>query len=298
MACAILAVSAGLLTDSARGNIVWETAFADEQAISSGSLYTDPGGVTTTFSTTVVSDSDGGTFDLSLYRNTDYFTVEADVLGRHTGYLELSFNNENSDPADYLELTLSFSEAVSELQFSLLDVDSGNWDDGVEVFVNGTTNARDTSAWTAHPYAGPDNESYMHGFEGLGFNAGNGQAHGNIDFDFGSLLISSLTVRYFSTDDAGTNPGGQVVGLSDVTYTQPVAEATALGCCAVFFVIVGLSTVRRVWPQPARRLASASTREMSPRALPVRGAGPAGDGSLGPVTHPGFLPATHWAHAA
>jgi hypothetical protein len=62
-------------------------------------------------------------------------------------------------------------------------------------------------------------------FEGLAHGDGdaspNGSTDGNIDFDFTGIGISSLTLRYFSTDDAPANPSGQLMGISDMTWIVP-----------------------------------------------------------------------------
>ena len=125
--------------DSLSADLVWEDHFVDEDAITTGSsVFADATNIT--FTTTVVSDSDGGTFDLTPVRSASFFSFESGIAGNHTGYLEMTFDNENDDPADYLELSIDFQNAVTNLQFSILDLDgspTSAWDDGVEVFFNG-----------------------------------------------------------------------------------------------------------------------------------------------------------------
>ncbi len=214
-----------------RADMAWETVFADEQAVNHGSQVTG-GGTTVTFSTLVFSDSDGGTFDLGPGRNTSYFSFESGVTGNHTGYVELSFDNENDDPADYLELGLSFGQALTGFQFSILDLDATaglNWDDGVEVFVNGV-NVRTNPAWYTFGSAVLlDTKTYLDGFEAGTTSAAATQTIGNVNFNFGSLNVNSIAIRYRSTDDAVANPSAQFVGISDLSFSlAPVPQPGSL----------------------------------------------------------------------
>ena len=265
-------------TSRLQADIVWEDHYSDEDVIVNGSSFTTSTGADVTFNTSVYSDSDGGTFDLSLTRsNSDYFTFEAGQTGAHTGYLELAMDNQNNDPADYLELTLTFDRAITNLQFSLLDVDSGSWDDGVELFYNGSNNARDSSSIsvTTGSVNGIDNESYMHGWEGFGSGAASNSTDGNIDFDFGTLHVTSLRIRFLSTDDANSNPGGQFIGLSDMTFTNAVPEVASTWLMAVFGIVVlcGRWLSKRVWLAVPTSLFDHNQRlflTSSPRAEPER----------------------------
>jgi hypothetical protein len=229
-----------------RADLAWETVFTDEQAVNNGSQVTG-GDTTVTFSTLVFSDSDGGTFDLGPGRNTSFFSFESGVTGNHTGYIELSFDNENNDPADYLELGLSFSQALTGFQFSILDLDATgglNWDDGVEVFVNGV-NVRTNPAWYTFGSAVQlDTKPYLDGFEAGTTSAASTQTIGNVNFNFGSLNVNSISVRYRTTDDAVANPSAQFVGISDLSFTlAPVPEPVALPALA--FALTVFALVRR-----------------------------------------------------
>ncbi len=236
----LLSLSAGM----GRADLVWENFFTDEQSIGDGTVLNTGSGINVTINRVVFSDSDGGTFDLGLYDNSDYFTFESGQQGGHFGFLEATFDNQNNDPADYLELTLLFSVAISNLNFSLLDVDSGSWDDAVEVFYNGSLNARDNASfYTLGSTNILDNETYMHGFEGNGSGANFDETIGNIDFHFGATQITSVRIKYFSTDDADLDPGGQRLGVSDLSFTKAVPEPSAVAMMGVF-ASAGLIVVR------------------------------------------------------
>jgi hypothetical protein len=227
-----LAVAALVFPGAAAANLIeWETHFTDEIAIADGVSIVAGDGVGVTLQWNVFSDNDGGTFDLTPHTSgVDYVTSEHDSLGNHAGFIELGLDNENDDPADYVELTLSFSVPVIGLQFSVLDVDSGGgnaWDDGLILSYNGGTNIRtDFALFTLpselQPAVSLDNEPGYEGFEGWnGRNATNFQTRGNIGVDFAGVAISDVTFRYFSTDDAQANPAGQRIGIADLLWSIP-----------------------------------------------------------------------------
>jgi hypothetical protein len=251
LAATLVTILAGLsFGEDARGDLVWQSfGFSNGQAIVDGTTLTASTGTGVTIGRSEFSDNDSGGNDITPGGNADYVTYQPRRLGGQSRYLELSLDNISNDPADYVELTLAFDQAVTDLQFSLLDVDGNNgWDDGVEVYYNGL-NVRDDPSILAinGSYNMPDDKPYMHGWEGIGRNAGNGRDVANIDFDFGALAISSLTIRFFSTTDAATNPAEQEIGLSDLTFSSSsaVPEPSAMACLGVFAVLLAVAQIRR-----------------------------------------------------
>jgi len=224
-------------------DIVWEDHFVDEQAITPGTSL-NSGGTTVNLTPSFFTDSDGGTPDIVAERSATFNSFEAGTTGNHSGYLEFTFNNENDDPVDYVQLDLDFTTAIRDVRFSLLDVDGStvnSWDDGVTVFINGI-NVRTNPAWyQLGSVVIEDNEAGFDGFEGIPQSAGANETTGNIDFDFGLLEINSISIRYFSTDDAIANPASQFIGLSDIQFTavpEPNSAVILLGA-------LGLLTLRR-----------------------------------------------------
>ena len=141
--------------------------------------------------------------------------------GNHTGYLSLGFNNANDDPDDLIKLDLDFNKAVTGLSFKLLDVDQSKgktFDDGVEIYADGVNikNLSGVNIVTGDNVFA-DNEPYMNGFEGRG-DAKSSSESANINISFGSTEVSTLEIKYFSTDDAITNPDGQKIGISDLDF--------------------------------------------------------------------------------
>lgn len=202
------------------GSLVWEEqGLRDESAVATGSSFDVGNGVTATVNWQIVNES--GSF--VAHAGEDFVSYDSGTTGNHAGYLSLGFDNSNDDPNDLIQLSLDFNQAVTGLTFSLLDVDQSSgkkFDDGVEIYADGVNikNLAGVNIVTGTNVMA-DNEPYMNGFEGRG-NAGasNSSIDGNIDISFGSTEISSLEIKYFSTDDALSNPGSQKIGISDFNF--------------------------------------------------------------------------------
>jgi hypothetical protein len=236
---------ATVFSGTANADVVWEDIFTDEQTITNN-LVVAAGGTSLSFETTVFSDSTGGTFDLAPVRSASHFSFEESTTGNHAGYIELTFDNENDDPDDFLELSINFGNPVVNLSFDLLDVDGENnfaWDDGVEVFFNGINTKTDSNLYSIGPILFLDNETYMDGFEAGNASAASTQDVGNIGFDFGDEPIETITIRYFSTDDAIANPASQFIGISDLQFTA-IPEPSLISAM-VLGAMLGLTRRRR-----------------------------------------------------
>ena len=215
-------------------NLVWENqGLTDENAVTSGSIFSDPANevtVTTSWSTT----TNGGSF--VAYGGSDFVSYESGINGNHTGFISLGFDNDSEDQGDKISFSINFAPAIQGLTFSLLDVDEADdddgssnayWDDVVEITYNGGTNAVGMVS-SSGSCVEPDDETFVTGFEGVEDQNGCGDdgvdwssTSGNVNFDFGTTYVSSITITYFSGDDlAGTsNPSGQVIGISDLAWT-------------------------------------------------------------------------------
>jgi hypothetical protein len=243
------ALEAGVYDDE----IVWEDEFGDGVQIEDGSSLTgEETGVTVSFNTEVFSDGEGGSFLPYGGASEDYFQVEHGQLGAHSGHLGLGFDNASYDPDDYLRLSLDFSSPVHDLEFSLLDVDTGLWDDGVVVTFNGGQNVVGyglysfvSGGWRRSVME--DNEANWEGFEGIneeewwGWWDKSAEADhdgGNIKFDFSNTAVTSIEIEYFSTDDLSGNPAAQRIGVSDMSYSiVPEPSLAVLSILvAVFFL--------------------------------------------------------------
>jgi uncharacterized repeat protein (TIGR01451 family) len=220
-----LALAAAGLFEPARaqvsGILDWSTlGIADENAIPSGTTATSAG-VTTTVTWSTVTD--GGTF--IAYAGNDFVSYEDGAQGGFTGYAQVGFDNNRQDADDKVTVDLTFSEAVTNLAFTLTDVDQSSWDDFVEVFYDtgsGLVNAKTGSFVTLGSAVAADDESFGDGWEGTASVAST-STNGNAAFNFGTLQVTAVRIVYFSGNDAGGggfDPGGQQLGISDVTYDK------------------------------------------------------------------------------
>jgi uncharacterized repeat protein (TIGR01451 family) len=205
---------APMLAQAGNDNIVWEGQGLPSLAtIPSGTHLVDTANRVGATVTRAVA-TNGGTF-------TTNFSFNANTLGAHTGYGRFDINNGNNDPVDRFSVTLTFDEPVTNLQFSVLDIDlraGSGTSDAVEIFYNGSNNAAGTAfVVSTGASVARDDEVYMDGYEGIAAAAA-GSTAGNIALNFGATPITSVRIVFFTSDDSNTNPFPQFAGLSDLTY--------------------------------------------------------------------------------
>jgi uncharacterized repeat protein (TIGR01451 family) len=224
----IIATAAAPAAAQMAGTLNWTTlAIADEAAIPSGTTQTSVG-VTSTITWSTATD--GGSF--VAYAGADFVSYESASQGGFTGYAQLGFDNERQDADDRITLDIGFSEPVSDVAFTLTDIDQGSWDDFVEVYYTtgaGYVNAK-TGSFVASigACAAADDEAFGDGWEGT-CSAASGGTDGNIAFNFGALQLTGVRIVYFSGNDAGGggfNPGGQQLGVSNVAFNKLLPNLT------------------------------------------------------------------------
>ncbi len=195
----------------------WEAqGLTDETAIANGTEFDLGGGLKATveWSTPKII----GKFEPA--GGDNFVSYEAGTRGGDTGYLNMSFDNDAYDPNELISLSIKFSEPVAGLNFSVTDVDQGQFfDDAVEIFADNVNILESSNA--SYTLGGNnvklDNETYMLGFEGKG-SASNSSTSANIDVSLGSDPVSSITVNYFSTNDRTYDPNSQSIGIGDLTW--------------------------------------------------------------------------------
>ncbi len=216
----LLAFAAAPARAQIAGTIDWSTlGLADEAALASGTQSTSAA-VTSTISWSTVTD--GGTF--IAFDGADFVSYESNTQGGFTGYAQIGFDNGAQDPDDKVTLNVAISEPVTNLQFTLTDVDQSSWDEFIEIFYDagsGLVNAKTGTfdSFNAAPTVARDNETFGDGWEGTGANT-NTNTNGNLIMNFGTLQIVAIRIVYFSGNDSGGNPGAQQLGLSDITFTK------------------------------------------------------------------------------
>ncbi|HPW33618.1 MAG TPA: hypothetical protein PLF92_11980 [Arenimonas sp.] len=205
---------------AANETVIWENqGLPNTTAIANGQVFpSSAGGATVTVNNALATD--GGTIINTIeYRST--------TQGNHTGYLLLSLDNDLNDPDDRYTVTLTFSRPVRGLQFTVLDIDVGtgtplSFVDGVEVFYNGANNVRNTAIDTLGPGVILDDEAAINGYEGNATAAVTSTA-GNLDLNFGNILVSTVTITFMSSNDAAANPSLQFIGISDLGFETPAS---------------------------------------------------------------------------
>ena len=226
---------------AAYADLIWSAHFADEEEISSSTVITTADNVIS-FTTAINEDNAG---DFSPFSSDTIFSFEgAGQLGNQTQFLEASFNQEDNDPNDFLELQFAFGTAVQDLSFSVLDIDLGpdillstdtEFVDMVEIFVN-DINVKTNPFWygSLGSAIALDDETQADGFEGNDEADGTSTA-GNLNLDFGGLAVNSVKFTYRSSDDAASNgilsnfPSGQSIGISNLSFNAVnVPEPSAL----------------------------------------------------------------------
>lgn len=246
-----LGVSALLAPHSASAQsavVDWE----DGGFVSQGSVPS-PGTVTgsdgTTATVTFNTQTDGGTFTNAFFAG-DFLSYFNGQIGDGNTLLFMNFDNSEFDPDDRVIVTITLSQAVTGLQFSLSDVDTGSSTDAVEVYFDddltgGFTNAANNNAlWSIGPAVTRTNNGVVNGWRGT---AASNQftTDGDVDLDFGANAVRRIQIVYFSYTGAG-NPGAQFVGISDLVYdgdgidlslTKSVSNSTPTAGSAISYTL-------------------------------------------------------------
>lgn len=246
-----LAQTPGVLDWSAQG-------FVDEAA-TPRNFTVASGGINANVTWRTITD--GGSFIPA--GGADYISYEAGTASGFTGFLNLGFDNDREDQDDQIILDIAFSRGVTNLQFTLTDIDEGNFDDFIEVHyvtTGGLINARTGNFGFPQGNAvGIDDENFADGWEGLAIAAGN-QTIGNVAFNFGALEVRAIQIRYYSGNDVQGNadPGLQLAGLSDVTYVVPepvsdlsIVKTVSNPAPAIGATIAYTLTLSNAGPDPA-----------------------------------------------
>lgn len=171
-------------------------------------------------------NDNGQNGSFNLYSASSFVRYASGPIGGKNDIIEIRFDNDSNDPGDYVQVNYVFSNAEYGFGYTILDVDEGTWADGVEIIVNGTINLKSEPDWWSFENAGAstlaeDDESYFDGFEGVNGNADNTENTGNLIVNLAGVPVTSVQFRFFSTDDADANPGGQKVGFSDLLIQRP-----------------------------------------------------------------------------
>lgn len=223
MLCTLCMVSPALA-----GSIVWENlGLTSNTSYTSGSTASD-GGVTMT--TTWSTVTDGGTFTSGDF--ADFVTYNQGTTGNHSGLLLMSFYNSAKDQDDKITVEFNFDNAVTNLAFTLLDIDDHSLydtDDFIEVYYHTGDNnwinlAFQTSYWTAGSEIARDNETFGDGWESdNNSRLTDTETTGNLAIDFNTASVQAIRIVYYVGNDQLSGPDvTSYVAISDLTYDDYV----------------------------------------------------------------------------
>lgn len=233
----LLAVSVPTVA-AAQSQLVWEDEYG------SGATATP----VTIDGTTVTI----GGVDLFGVGSPGNFTVNYGERGAHDGYWEAGL--DATTQSQFLTISLTFSQQVEALEFSLLDVDTNNqFHDSVTVTGwNGNTPFAPTTVGLGAAVAqvGP-------GMYSGRFNVDNSSAGANVDLRF-DQWVDSVTLSHHPGPDATTNPALQVMGMSDLSWTLPCIPTAVVSTTAELRAAVANACVTLVLMNPGTYALSAS----------------------------------------
>lgn len=207
-------------------DIDWADAGAQSLGVfPNGTVVTGSDGTTATVTRTVATEG-AGSF-VPVY-SSDFLSYFSGTIGSGVSPLLLSFDNSSYDPRDKITVTITLSRAVSNLTFSMGDIDAGSFSDAVEIYydndlsgsyVNAATN---TAFWTTGSAVTRTNDATVNGWRGTSGSA-TAATDGNINLSFGSQQVRRIQIVYFSYTGTG-DPTGQFAGISDLVYSEAGAD--------------------------------------------------------------------------
>jgi len=200
-------------------------------AVSDGTVL-NVGANTVTINTAVVTDGDANDANFVPRYSTEMLSYYTGQVGANTGVLFYSTDHSVFDAGDYFQSTYTLNTAVTNLRFTVSNVDrflnNPFFHDGVVIEYDtgsGTwQNLRSlTSAYTLGSAVGTTSINGQQAFHGINYSGGITSTTGNIAVNFASTTIKRVRIRYmFGQQNPTANPSGdwQYMGLSDFTWTQ------------------------------------------------------------------------------
>lgn len=207
-------------------SVDWANAgVASQGALPSPTTVTASDGTTATVDFTTQT-SGAGAFD-PVFAPTFVSFFNGTIGGSPTPLFS-GFDNSSFDPNDRVIINITLSRAVTNFEFSLSDIDTGNFVDAVEVFydddtVGGFQNAAENAAFfTIVNTVARTNNATVNGWTGTA-PSGTASTDGSINFDFGAQAVQRIQIVYFSSTGTG-DPGNQFMGISDLQFDLPSAD--------------------------------------------------------------------------
>jgi hypothetical protein len=203
------------VADANAETVDWNYPAANVNIIA-GSSNTTVNGVTVTTSAAATG---------SFTSNTAQIAPAASSNGSSVGIIQLNMDATNDNLSSYQTVTISFSEPIYNLAFTVLDIDggpnypSGDWNDIIDFNSNNGFPAGvvTNGGWVTYN-AGTGRASAISNQNAT--NGGANQANGNIRVTYAGP-VTSVTVRHYAAAVTGTNnPSGQVIFIDDLTFQR------------------------------------------------------------------------------
>jgi len=220
--CALIAAPANAQTATAE----WSSL-----GVAANTPATSPGTITASDGTSVAiaySASINGAGAVGPSVGGSYVTYYTTSVGLVSPSLLLNMDNVSYDNLDKVTLDITLGRTVTNLTFTIADIDRDSNRDAVEVLYDtgdgNFRNAVDTSAfWTVGGgNVARRNDTVVNGWRGIGA-AVNGATTANVAFNFGTTTVKRIRIRYFSYTGNG-NPAAQFVALSRLQFAAPRAD--------------------------------------------------------------------------
>ncbi|WP_284125103.1 DUF11 domain-containing protein [Parerythrobacter aestuarii] len=187
---------------------------------------------TLTVNTAVVTDGDSNDANFTNYYSTQMLAYYTGQIGSQTGTLIYSMDHSVFDAGDYFQTTYTLGSAVTNLRFTVANVDrylaNPYFHDAVVIeYDTGSgswQNLRNLGgSYTLGSAVGTTTINGQAGFHGTNYSGGITSTTGNIAVNFGTTTVKRVRIRYlFGQGSPGSNPSGdyQYIGLSDFTWQQ------------------------------------------------------------------------------
>jgi uncharacterized repeat protein (TIGR01451 family) len=207
------------------------TAEWSSLGVAANTAATNPGTITASDGTSVAisySAAINGAGTAAPSIGNSYVTYYTTSVGGAAPSLLLNMDNTSYDNLDKITLNVTLGRSVSNLAFTIADIDRDNTTNRDSVEVSYDTgdgifrNAADISVWAVASSVDRRNDTVVNGWRGTGTSA-NTATTGNVAFNFGTTTVKRIRIVYFSYTGSG-NPAAQSIALSKLQFAAPNAD--------------------------------------------------------------------------
>ena len=225
-----------LLALGMAGKVHAQTAIAEWSDLGAGASppAPNPGSFNASDGTSVSIDygltTDGGSVQPAL--GGSFVTYYTSTVGGIAPSLLMNMDNSAYDVDNKVTLNIALGRRVTNLRFSLGDIDRNTFRDAAEVYYDtGDGNWRNAADVGAYWSLGGGNvgrrdNSVMNGWVGEA-NTGSSSVASNVNFNFGSTPVERIRIVYFSYVGWG-DPTPQIMAVSRLTFDAAIGADLSL----------------------------------------------------------------------